>query len=141
MIDAPITNLGIIDTDGQLLAMFSLTAPTLRVFREWTQEPAGGPEQVYAALSALLEPAIQQAFPFHLRPPSDAQIAYALGIARALGIAVPPDVLVMRGVMHDFLDQYVPEYNARRKRNTARQSRSEVADEADAADSAFGSFE
>lgn len=121
VLPAPNQPLAIINADGELVAVFSVTAPTLRSLRDWMHDSdaAGGLEHLHATLSTALEPAIQQALPLHLRPPSDAQVAYALGIARALGVVVPPDTLTLRGAMHDFLDRHIPAYEALRKQRKA----------------------
>lgn len=49
-----------------------------------------------------------------LKPPTDAQVSYAIAIARELNVNLPGEALLFRGAMGDFLDGFVPLFNARR---------------------------
>ena len=66
--------------------------------------------QMRSSLAAAMDDAIQQILPYHLRRPSEAQVNYAVGIAKALEIPVPPEVLSQRRAIHEFLDAHVPAY-------------------------------
>jgi hypothetical protein len=51
-----------------------------------------------------------------LKPPSPAQIAYAVHIAKEMGLAVPPEVLRYRCSARAFLEEHVPRFQAARRR-------------------------
>ncbi|MGE4070213.1 MAG: hypothetical protein AB7E72_03490 [Lysobacterales bacterium] len=108
-------DLYIIDDAGQILGSFSLAGGTFSAFCELGKAytAAGDRGKLHAELTKTIEPAIQKVLPYDLRLPSDAQISYAIAIARALRLAVPPDVFSRRGAMHEFLDQYVPAFKAK----------------------------
>ena len=57
-------------------------------------------------LAQALGPVIEMYIDWDLRPPSQAQIHYAVAIARAQGIEVPADVFRQRRAMGKFLDQH-----------------------------------
>jgi hypothetical protein len=52
---------------------------------------------------------------YELRPPSDAQVNFAMAIVRTLGVALPSDVLKYRGAMHQFLTTHKEDFEIRRK--------------------------
>ena len=54
-----------------------------------------------------------------LKPPSSAQIAYAIDIARKIGLAVPPEVLRYRGSARAFLEEHVPRFQSARQARDA----------------------
>lgn len=51
-----------------------------------------------------------------LRPPTEAQVKFALDIARELGINLPGEALQYRGTMHSFLQRFADQFYARRNR-------------------------
>lgn len=51
-----------------------------------------------------------------LRPPTEAQVNFAVAIARELRINLPGEALQFRGTMHDFLDRFSPLFYARKNR-------------------------
>jgi hypothetical protein len=51
-----------------------------------------------------------------LKPPTEAQISYALAIARDLNVNLPGEALLFRGAMSDFLDRFIPLFNQRHGR-------------------------
>lgn len=54
-------------------------------------------------LAQALSSALPEAVAYDLKPPSEAQIKYAMAIARTLRLPLPPDALRFRGAMHNFL--------------------------------------
>lgn len=48
-------------------------------------------------------------------PPSDKQVKYAVSIARALGLPIPPEALQYRDAMTVFLTTHAPTYRQRRR--------------------------
>src|SRR4051812_44904352 len=50
--------------------------------------------------------ALSESVDWDLKAPTSAQIAYATGIAKALGVGLPSEVLRYRGPMNEFLDTH-----------------------------------
>lgn len=65
-------------------------------------------------LSRTLVAALPDAVDYDLKPPSEAQVNYAMAIARALRVPLTPDVLRYRGAMHEFLSTHKEAFDARR---------------------------
>jgi hypothetical protein len=108
-------SLHLVDDRGEVISSFSINSILLESFKGYLQACA---QTAYRAqlqnnLASAMQAAVQQVLPYHLRQPSDAQISYAVGIARALGIPVPPEVLSQRWAIHDFLDRHVPEFKSK----------------------------
>lgn len=57
-------------------------------------------------LGQQLGTALGESVDWDLKAPTSAQIAYATGIAKALGVGLPSDVLRYRGPMNEFLDTH-----------------------------------
>lgn len=73
-------------------------------------------------LSFRLERVFQETIDWDIKEPTPAQVAYALGLAKQLGIPVPPEVLRFRKSMTEFLDLYAPQARERRSRLYSRPS-------------------
>ncbi|WP_342316368.1 hypothetical protein [Lysobacter sp. FW306-1B-D06B] len=89
------------------------TAEVLRI--QWGR--LGGPEDEAAwagRFRVALEPALAEVLDWDLRPPSKAQLDYALAITKALNISLPGEALLFGGAMWEFLDRHVPQYKSRR---------------------------
>lgn len=56
-----------------------------------------------------------------LRPPTPAQVSYALAIARDLNVSLPGEALLYRGAMSDFLNRYVSLFNHRHGKDDKQQ--------------------
>lgn len=54
-----------------------------------------------------------------LRPPTDAQVKFALDIARELSVNLPGEALQYRGAMGEFLERYSALFYSRRNRGFA----------------------
>lgn len=52
-----------------------------------------------------------------LKPPTEAQVRYALAIARDLNVSLPGEALLFRGAMSDFLNRYDSLFKHRHGRN------------------------
>jgi hypothetical protein len=50
-----------------------------------------------------------------LKPPTEAQLKYAMTIARDLGVALPPEALRFRGAMAEFIERFVEAHKRRRR--------------------------
>lgn len=66
-------------------------------------------------LGRTLVAALPDAVDYDLKPPSEAQVNYAMAIARALRVSLTPDVLRYRGAMHEFLSTHKEAFDTRRK--------------------------
>lgn len=51
-----------------------------------------------------------------LRPPTEAQVKFAIDIARELQINLPGEALQFRGAMHEYLERFSALFYARRNR-------------------------
>lgn len=51
-----------------------------------------------------------------LRPPTEAQVQFALDIARELAINLPGEALQYRGTMHDFIKRFAEQFYSRRNK-------------------------
>lgn len=85
-----------------------------------------GQDRFRERLSGKIPAALAECLDWDLRPPTDAQINFATGLARQLGLALPAEVLTRRDAMARFLDEHAG--NARSSRTpggptTARPSR------------------
>lgn len=76
---------------------------------------SGGLEPFARWLSFALKSSLPSVVDYGLRPPSEAQINYALSIARTLGVPLSPDVLRYRGAMHDFISSNKEAFDSHRK--------------------------
>jgi hypothetical protein len=84
----------------------------------------GTPEAFARWLMYLISAALPDSVDYDLRPPSQAQVNFATAIARALGLALPSDVLRYRGPTHEFISTHKDTFNARRP--TARSTDDQV---------------
>lgn len=75
----------------------------------------GGLEFFARWLSLALATSLPSVVDYELRPPTEAQVNFATAIARALALALPPEVLRYRGAMHDFLSLHKEAFESRRR--------------------------
>ena len=75
----------------------------------------GGFELFARWLSNALASSLPDLVDYDLRPPSDAQVKFAMAIARTLGVVLTPDVLRYRGAMHEFLSSHKDAFETRRR--------------------------
>lgn len=109
------SSLHLVDEHGEIFGSFSVDALMLESLRGYLQACAQTAyyAQLQSSLAASMKAALQGVLPYHLRQPSEAQINYAVGIARALSVPVPPEALSQRWAMHEFLDTHVPAFKAK----------------------------
>lgn len=55
-----------------------------------------------------LDAIIPEAIDWDIKSPTPSQMAFALVISKALGIALPAEAIRYRGQMHAFIEQYAP---------------------------------
>lgn len=91
----------------------------------------GGLEPFARWLSFALKSSLPTVVDYGLRPPSEAQMNFALAIARTLGVSLPPDVLRYRGAIHDFISSHKEAFDTHRKTRptTAPESKHTEGDE------------
>lgn len=92
----------------------TLEALRLQVSRVQQQYVFLGPvcerigEKITETVLAVLDP--------DLRPPTDAQVKFALAIARELSVNLPGEALQYRASMHEFIERYQALFYSRRSR-------------------------
>lgn len=69
-----------------------------------------------ADLARRITDAISTLLDCQIIPPSEKQIKYAVGIARELGLSIPPEVLQYRTAMNVFLTTHAQTYRKRKGR-------------------------
>lgn len=113
--DVAESTLHIIDDRGEVLVSVSIDPRALDALQGYLRACAETPihKQLRTSLCAAMDAAIQQTLPYHLRRPSEAQLRFALGIAKTLDVPVPPEALSQRWAMHAFLDGNVETYRLR----------------------------
>lgn len=116
------SSLHLVDDRGEILGSLKVESQMLESLRSYLEACAGTGyyTQLQSTFAASVKAALQQMLPYHLRQPSEAQVSYAVGIARALDVPVPPEALSQRWAMHEFLDVHVPAFKAKQAlRNNA----------------------
>ena len=69
-------------------------------------------------LAEKISAVILESLDTDLKPPTDAQVSFALAIARDLNVSLPGEALLYRGAMSDFLTRFAPTFNSRHGRKT-----------------------
>ena len=82
----------------------TLEALRLQVLRVQQREVFFGP--VCERIGQRISETILDTLDPDLRPPTEAQVKFALDIARELSINLPGEALQFRGPMHEFLERY-----------------------------------
>lgn len=98
----------LVDTQSDLLIeiqLAQLVSETLKIqWERLTDEPS---RQTFGLrLGPHLGVALGESVDWDLKPPTPAQVAYATGIAKTLGVSLPGNVLRYRGPMNEFLDTH-----------------------------------
>lgn len=96
----------LMDTQSDLLIEIKVTQPVLDTLSlQWVRLTEDRGRTTFSArFGAQLAIALCESLDWDLKPPTPAQVAYATGIAKGLGIALPGEVLRYRGQMNEFLD-------------------------------------
>lgn len=74
-------------------------------------------------IALQLERILPEILDWDIKPPTPAQVSFALAISKDLGVAISPEALRFRGPMHDFLDAYAAEYKLRRQPSQGKPGR------------------
>ncbi|MDX5516898.1 hypothetical protein [Stenotrophomonas sp. RG-453] len=96
----------LIDPDYDLLLDLGAPAGVLESLHEQWLRLAHNPEreEFAARVAARLLPVLSDSLDWDLKPPTSAQISYAVSIARKLNLEIPAKVLQRRSDMGMFLD-------------------------------------
>jgi hypothetical protein len=76
---------------------------------------SGGIDRFRERLAVCFAISLAQCLDSDLQPPTSAQMAYAMAIARELGIALPAEALRFRGAMGDFIDRFAEALSRKRQ--------------------------
>lgn len=98
----------LVDTDSDLLVEVRATHKVLETLSvQWGRLREDRERTAFGTrFGAQMAIALGESVDWDLKPPTPAQVAYATGIAKTLGISVPDDVLRYRGQMNEFLDMH-----------------------------------
>ena len=109
----------LIDPDCDLLIALDATPGLLDSLQEqWTRLNYDPERESFGArLSVRVLPIVADCLDWDLKPPTSAQISYAVSIARKLQLEIPSEVLQRRSDMTEFLDKHCPLLAARPKSN------------------------
>lgn len=117
----------LIDPDCDLLIALDATPGLLESLQEQWSRLQHDPERESfgARLSARVVPILADCLDWDLKPPTNAQISFAVSIAKKLQLEIPAGVLQRRSEMADFLDTHCPLLTARpQSRRSAPRQRS-----------------
>ena len=79
-------------------------------------ESAGAVDGFRERLAACFASSLTECLDPDLKPPTDAQLKYAMAIARDLGVPLSPEALRFRGAMAQFIERYAEIHKQRRRR-------------------------
>jgi hypothetical protein len=79
--------------------------------------------QLTRRIAERMAVSILEVLDYDLKPPTPAQVSYALAIARDLNVNLPGEALLFRGAMSEFLDRYVALFNERQEQNKRSRNR------------------
>lgn len=100
----------LIDPDYDLLIALDATPGLLESVQEQWSRLRHDPERESfgARLSERVLPILADCLDWDLKPPTSAQISFAVSIAKKLQLEIPSGVLQRRSDMADFLDTHCP---------------------------------
>ena len=93
----------------------TLEALRLQLYR--LRQPGSNPAQLYERIGERFAESVLEVLDIDLRPPTEAQINFAVAVARELGVNLPGEALQYRGPMTDFLDRFTPLFYSRKGRD------------------------
>ena len=107
----------LIDPDCDLLIALDATPGLLESIQEQWSRLRHDPERESFGerLSMRVLPVLADCLDWDLKPPTSAQIYFAVSIARKLQVEIPSGVLQRRSDMTEFLDKHCPLLTARPK--------------------------
>lgn len=105
----------LIDPDCDLLIALDASPGLLDSLQEqWARLQHDPERETFGArLSGRMLPILADCLDWDLKPPTNAQISFAVSIAKKLQLEIPSGVLQRRSDMADFLDQHCPLLRAR----------------------------
>lgn len=65
-------------------------------------------------IATQLDSLLPDALDWDIKAPTEAQMSFALVIAKTLGVSLPPEALRYRGSMHEFLDRHAEPFRSQR---------------------------
>lgn len=116
---AQIMAIRIADDDGDwemTIPMEIAVTEALRVQMARLQANDANAQQLCRRIAERMAISILEVLDADLKPPTEAQVSYALAIARDLNVNLPGEALLFRGAMSDFLDRFIPLFNQRHGR-------------------------
>lgn len=98
----------LVDMQSDLLIEIPVAEPLAEALNiQWERLPDEAARNAFGArFGPRLEHALGESLDWDLRAPTPAQVTYATAISRALGVALPSEVLRYRGQMNEFLDSH-----------------------------------
>lgn len=108
----------LVDTQSDLLVEVPLSAAGAEALeRQWARLGEDAAQIAFGnRFGPRLEAALAESLDWDLRAPTPAQVSYATGISRTLGVALPSEVLRYRGAMNEYLDRYNQPFKERHTR-------------------------
>lgn len=105
----------LIDPDCDLLIALDAPPGLLESVREQWSRLQHDPERESfgARLSVRVLPILADCLDWDLKPPTNAQISFAVSVAKRLQLEIPSGVLQRRSDMADFLDTHCPLLSSR----------------------------
>ena len=95
------------DPDRDLMLLLPLDTRVVEALQEQCRRADPDKLQRLAdRLAQAVRPVVETYLDWDLRPPTHAQIQYALAIARRAGVEIPEGVLKKRNAMSRFLDEH-----------------------------------
>lgn len=114
--------LRIADADGAWEIEVPIDGPALESLRAQVariRNDEGKYDSVVAKIGVRIMSSVADVLDPDLRPPTDAQISFAIAIARELNVNLPGEALIFRGAMGEFLDRYSQLFYSRRSRGAS----------------------
>lgn len=113
--------LRIADLDGGWEIEVPIRGATLEALRLQfcrLRQPGSNPGQLYERIGERFAESVLEVLDIDLRPPTEAQINFAVAVARELGVNLPGEALQYRGPMTDFLDRFTPLFYSRKNKDS-----------------------
>jgi len=112
----------LVNPENQMLVLLDAPPGILVAIQEQWQRLSdeGDLTQFTQRLSKRLVPVIADTLDWDLRPPTEAQVTYAVSVARRLSLEIPSEVLQRRSAMGTFLDTHGDPLRSKRRVRSAR---------------------
>lgn len=110
----------LVDDDNDVSVPLDLDCVFLEaVATQLQRAEAPGRSPFAKRFATILQDTLGQALDADIRPPTDAQLKFAVDIARDLGVAIPGEAFRYRGSMTSFIGRFEPQFRERRRRQRA----------------------